>query len=130
MALAPSPMLGGGQPAPSGPPGGVGGATTPTAMPGMMHQGMSGVKTALEMLQKSVSELPMGSPLHQKVLKFIADISKELGSNSEQGGSDVAQRVASMARQGPNPQAQAAMSKLFPQQGGGGATPPQPPMGQ
>lgn len=101
-------------------------------MPGMMHQGMSGVKTALEMLQKSVSELPMGSPLHQKVLKFIADISKELGlSGQESGqGSDVAQRVASMARQGPNPQAQAAMSKLFPQQGGGGATPPMPPMGQ
>ena len=124
-------MPGGGQP-PQGPPGGVGAATTPTSMPGMMHQGMSGVKTALEMLQKSVSELPMGSPLHQKVLKFIADISKELGSNQEQGGPDVAQRVASMARQGPNPQAQAAMSKLFPPQGGAGGSPapPQPPMGQ
>ena len=120
----------GGAPAPGGPPGGVGGATTPTPMPGMIHQGMSGVKTALEMLQKSVSELPMGSPLHQKVLKFIADISKELGSNQESGGPDVAQRVASMARQGPNPQAQAAMSKLFPPQGGGGGpAAPAPPMG-
>lgn len=126
MAL--TPMMGGGGAPPAGPPGGVGAATTPTPMPGMAHQGMAGVKTALQMLQKSVAELPMGSPLHQKVLKFIADVSKELGEGATQQGPDVQQQVAQMARQGQNPQAAAAMQKLFPPGGGGAPAPPNPPM--
>src|SRR5215469_14305720 len=111
MALAPTPMPG--QPQPPQPPGGTGAATSPGAMPGMTHQGMAGVKTALELLQKSVANLPMGTPLHSKVLKFLADVSKDVGE--EQVGQDsVKQQVAQMARQGPNPDALAAMQRAFP----------------
>lgn len=128
MALMPSPMPQGappGAPGQAGPPGGTGPATVPTSMPGMGAQGMAGVKTALQMLQKSVAELPMGTPMHTKVLKFIADVSKDMGDEA-QGGDDVRQQIAKMARQGPNPDAQAAMQKLVgAQQGPGGA----PPMG-
>jgi hypothetical protein len=88
---------------------------------------MAGLKTAVEMLQKSIADLPMGSPLHQKVLKFVADVSKELGEGGQQqGGPDQAQQIAHMARQGPNPDAQAALAKLMPQAGGGPSTPAMP----
>lgn len=102
-----------GGPPPGGPPGGTGAATTVSGMPGMAHQGMAQVKTALEMLQKALPSLPLGSPLHQKTLKFVADVSKELGQG-EQGGPDVKQQVAQMARQGTNPMQEAALSKLMP----------------
>ena len=96
----------------------------------MAHQGMAAIKTALQMLQKAVSEIPMGSPLHQKVLRAITDITRDLGEGAPSGepGSGEAQQIASMARQGPNPGAQAAMQKLFPG-GGGQPQPPHPPMG-
>ena len=101
-------------------------------MPGMAHQGLAAVKTALAMLQKAVSEIPMGSPMHQKVLRAITDITKDLGEGDRPGGGepspDMAQQVAQMARQGPNPAAQSAMQKLFPG-GGGQPAPPMPPMG-
>jgi len=88
---------------------------------------MAGVKAALELLQKSVGDLPLGSALHQKTVKYIAEVSKEIGSQQEQGGPDVKQQIAQMARKGQNPNAAAAMSKLFPQpQAPGGA--PAPPM--
>ena len=134
MALAPTPLPDGGPPPggetlPAGPPGGTGSATASSAMAGVAHQGMAGVKAALELLQKSVGELPLGSPLHQKTLKYIADVSKELGSQQEQGGPDVKQQIAQMARKGQNPNAAAAMTKMFPQPpAGGGGAPSMPGM--
>jgi hypothetical protein len=101
-------------------------------MGGNAHQGMAKVKTALHLLQESVAGLPMGSPLHQKVLKFVAEISKEFGQQQDEK-SDVQQQIAGMARQGPNPMAQAAMAKMAPPQLGPGGPPPggggPPPMG-
>lgn len=117
---------GGAAPPAAGPPGGTGAATASSPMAGVAHQGIAGVKAALELLQKSVAQLPLGTPLHHKVLKFIADVSKDMGEQA-QGADDVKQQVAQMARQGPNPNAAAAMSKLFPPQAGadgGGAAPP------
>lgn len=94
-------------------------------MPGAAHQGMAAVKTALEMLQKAVSQIPMGSPLHMKVLKFLADASKDLGEDSSVDQDSVKQQLAQMARQGPNAEAQGAMQRAFPPpQAGGGAQPP------
>lgn len=125
MALMPSPMPPGGGPPPASPPGGTGAATSPGGMPGAAHQGMAMVETALKMLQKAVSDIPMGSPIHQKTLKFIADVSKDIG---ESGGDPdaVKQQIASMARQGPNPQQMGAMERAFPppQPAGGGGAPP------
>lgn len=95
-------------------------------MAGMAHQGMAKLKTALTLLQQGIGDLPMGSPMHQKVLKFIVDVSKEMGQQADEQ-SDVKQQIASMARQGPNPMAQAAMEKMMPP-GGGGGGPPGPPM--
>lgn len=88
----------------------------------MAHQGMAQVKTALELLQKALPSLPLGSPLHQKTLKFVADVSKELG-NPEQGGPDVKQQIAQMARQGTNPMQAAALDKMMPPPPQAGAPP-------
>jgi hypothetical protein len=109
-------------PAPQG--GGTGAATSPGPMPGAGQQAMTGVKMALEALQKSLTGLPMGSEIHTAVLKAITDISKNMAKGDGQGDqSAMIQQLAQMARQqqtgGANPAA-----GMMP--GGGGGAPPQP----
>lgn len=108
-------------PAPQG--GGTGAATAPGPMPGAHQQAETGVKMALEALQKSLPGLPMGSELHSAVLKAITDISKNMAKGDGQGDqSAMIQQLAQMARQqqtqGANP-----MAGMMP--GAGGQ--PQPP---
>ena len=126
------PQGGGGPPSgaptmPGGPAaGGTGAAATASAMPGAGAQAMTGVKLALEALQKSLTGLPMGSDIHTAVLKAVTDISKHMAKN-DQGGDQtamiqmLAQKAAQQQTQGPNP-----MAGMMPPGGGGGA--PHPPM--
>lgn len=94
-------------------------------MPGAGAQGLTSVKTGLEALQKALTGLPMGSPLHAAVLKAVSDISKHLDEAGPQAGGNpqaVIQQLIQMAR-GANQQPQAAaMDKMGM---GGGAPPPQ-----
>jgi len=109
---------------PPGAPGGTGGAMSPSPMGGSSAQGMTGVKTGVEALQKALPMLPMGSELHTAILKAITDISKHMDQNMGGGPQAVIQQLAQMARdQQQNPQRQAMMSMMS---GGGSAAPPAP----
>ena len=134
MALPPMPMPGGlGGPAGPGlpgampPMGGAGPATMPGPMAGSSQQGMSALKVGLESLQKALPQLPMGSALHQSVLKAVADIGKHLEKEGGGGGDQMGaiQQLMELARAA---KTQPSMAGMMP--GGAGAPPPPtPPMG-
>lgn len=95
-------------------------------MPGHGQQAITGIKLAMEAMQKSLPGLPMGSDLHTAVLKAITEISKHLDKAGQDGDqSAMIQQLAQMARgaQTQPPQA-AAMAKMFPAPGGGAPPPP------
>jgi len=140
VALPPMPMPGGapgGMSGAGGPPpmGGAGPATMPTPMQGSQRQGLSSLKVGLEALQKALPQLPMGSALHQSVLKAVADIGKHLekegGAGADQSGA--IQQLMEMARAAKTQPNMAAMMPGAPPAGGppgaGAPTPPMPPMG-
>ena len=140
MALPPMPMPGGapgGMPGAGGPSpmGGAGPATMPTPMHGSQQQGLSSLKVGLEALQKSLPQLPMGSALHQSVLKAVADIGKHLEKEGGAGGdqSGAIQQLMEMARAAKTQPNMAAMmpggSPAGGPPGAGAPTPPMPPMG-
>ena len=134
MALPPMPMPGGpGGPAGPGLPGampsmgGAGPATMPGPMAGSAQQGLSALKVGLESLQKALPQLPMGSALHQSVLKAVADIGKHMEKEGAGGGDQMGaiQQLMELAR---NAKTQPNMAGMMP--GGAGAPPPPtPPMG-
>lgn len=140
MALSPMPMPGG---APGGIPGagapvpttGAGPATMPTPMQGSQRQGMSSLKVGLEALQKALPQLPMGSALHQSVLKAVADIGKHLEKEGGAGGDQAGaiQQLMELARAAKTQPNMAAMMPGGAPAGGppgAGAPPsPTPPMG-
>ena len=81
---------------------------------------MTSVKIGLEALQKALPMIPMGSKLHQVILKAVADIGKNLEMEGKSGGdsSAVLQQLMELARSAKtNPNAQAALP----------GAPPQPP---
>lgn len=87
------------QPGGAGAAGGTGSASAPSGMPGAEAQAMTGIKLALEALQKSMVGLRMGSDLHTAVLKAITDISKQMGKGDGPGDqSSMIQQLAQMAR--------------------------------
>ena len=132
MALPPMPMPGGpsgpaapGLPGAMPPIGGAGPATMPGPMAGSAQQGFAALKTGLEALQKALPQLPMGSALHQSVLKAFGDIGKHLEKEGGMGGdqSNVVQQLMELARQA---KTQPGMAGMMP---GGAPPPPTPPMG-
>ena len=109
-----SPPMMGGMP---GLAGGTGAATMPGAMKPQGISGVAGVKAAIELLQKAMVDLPLGSPLHTKVIKFVSDASKELADSDQAphvAPNDIVQQLAAAARAA---------------QGGGGPQPMMPPEG-
>jgi len=140
MALPPMPMPGGPAPGAPGlpgampPMGGAGPASMPGPMAGSGQQGMAALKVGLESLQKALPQLPMGSALHQSVLKAVADIGKHLekegGAQGDQMGA--IQQLMEMARAAKTQPNMAGMMPGGPPPGGPGAgapPPPTPPMG-
>ena len=137
MALPPMPMPGGpGGPAGPGlpgampPMGGAGPATMPGPMAGSAQQGMSSLKVGLESLQKALPQLPMGSALHQSVLKAIGDIGKHMEKEGSGGGDQMGaiQQLMELARAA---KTQPNMAGMMPGGAGGAGAPPPPtpPMG-
>ena len=125
MALPPMLMPGGAGGPPQGgpmgaPPMGTGPAAVPGPMAGQAAQGMTGVKLALEVLQKALPGLQMGSELHSAVMKSITDLSKHVAQGADDQ-SGMMQQLAMLARAAQtDPARMAAMRSM-----GGGA----PPMG-
>lgn len=97
----------------------------PGGMAGSAAQATTGVKLALEALQKALPGLPMGSPLHSAALKAVTDLSKHMAQGQEDQSGVIQQlaQAARQAQQAPPPQA-SAMANMFPGAGGGGAPPP------
>lgn len=123
-------MPGGAPPLGGIPSGGTGHAMAPGPMAGSAAQSTNQIRLALEMLQKGLPGLPMGSDLHTAVLKSVTELSKHLskGSDDESG---VLQQLVSLARDRQAQPQQNAMLRMFPSPGGpggegGGAPPPNP----
>ena len=96
---------------------GTGPVSAPGAQAGTHAQGMTQVKTALEMLQKALPGIPMGSDLHKEVMKAISGISKNMTGDS--GGGDVMQQLAQLARSAQADPARAAAMRAVPPTPGG-----------
>ena len=111
----------GGPPPP--PPGGTGPAMAPGPQMGAAGQGLSQVKTGLEMLQKALPGLPMGDPIHTAVLKAVAEISKHMSQGADDQGDKIQQLVQAARTAQSNPQG-AALHNMFPGAGGGSPAPP------
>ena len=135
MALPPMPMPGGpagpagpGLPGAMPPMGGAGPATMPGPMAGSANQGMASLKVGLESLQKALPQLPMGSALHQSVLKAVADIGKHMEKEGGSGGGDQMGAIQQLMELARAAKTQPNMAGMMP--GGAGAPPPPtPPMG-
>ena len=115
-----------GMPGAAPPAGGTGAATAPGPMPGHAAQAMTAVKMAVEALQKALPGIPMGSDMHNAVLKAVTEISKHLDKAGAEGDqASMIQQLAQMARgaQTQPPQA-AAMQRMFPGPGQGAPPPP------
>lgn len=115
-------------PLPGGPPAGAGAgpATAPGPMPGSAHQGMAALKVAMEALQKALPQIPMGSKLHQSVVKAVGDIGKHMeDEGGGAAGGDQVQQLIEMIR---NAKQNPGMAGMMPPPGGGmGGAPPAPP---
>ena len=88
-------------------------------------QGLAAIKAGLDLLQKGLPQLPMGSKVHTSVLKAISDIGKHLAEEGgEHGGKDVSAVVQELVNA-------ARAAKLNPGGAGapGGPPPGMPPMG-
>ena len=112
------------------PMGGAGPATMAGPMAGSGQQGMASLKVGLESLQKALPQLPMGSALHQAVLKAVADIGKHLEKEGGSGGDQMGaiQQLMEMARAAKTqPNMSAMMPGGAPPTGAPGAGAPPPP---
>ena len=122
---------------PPGGPGGVGGAAQPGAMAGNQMQGFEKVMIGLKALNESLGSLPLGSEIHNAVMKAVGEVGKHLPQGGT-GGDPMAQiqQLVQMARgaKADPMQAQALQGMMgggaggAPPPGAGGA-PPMPPMG-
>ncbi len=104
-------------PALSAAPPHSGPATMPQGNPGNAAAAMMQVKNAVEMLQKALPSIPMGTPLHEKVLKVTSELVKEMSENGQGENKalelqSLVQHLRSQAQQQPL----SALSKLYPSQ--------------
>lgn len=106
----------------------------PAAKPPQMAQGnvaqaLSLVRNALEMLQKALPMIPMGSPQHGDLLKAIGIISKHMEHDEGNKGVDL-QSLLQMARGASQQSPVQAANRMFPAPTAAPAMPtPTPPTG-
>ena len=72
-------MPGGMPPGMQAPPGNLGPHTIPQTNPGNILQAMQKLQQAAQLITQAIPEVPMGTPLHTKILKIATDLNKELG---------------------------------------------------
>lgn len=93
---------------------------------------MAALKVGVEALQKALPQIPMGSKLHQAVLKAVGEIGKHMEEEGSGAGGDQIQQLLEMVR---NAKQNPGMAGMMPPPGGslgggaGGPPPPMPPMG-
>ena len=74
---------------------------------------MSMVRNAVEILQKALPMIPMGSPLHADILNATSKIAKHMEQNQENKGVDM-QSMLQMIRQASQQSPMQALNKLHP----------------
>jgi hypothetical protein len=94
-------------------PPNVGGASVPQGNQGNAVQAMSLVRNGLEMFQKALPLIPMGSPLHADLLNTVAKVSKHMEQNEGNKGVDI-QSLLQMARQSSQQSPVQALNRMAP----------------
>jgi hypothetical protein len=103
--------------------------------PGNMAAGLSAVRNAIEMLQKALQAIPLGSPLHSDVLGAVSKLSKHTETGNSPTPSMDLQQMIQAARGQAQQAPMAALQRMFPQgqnappAGIGGGGPPVMPSG-
>lgn len=120
MGLAPMPMgvpgggLPPGMPAPGGqgmpgaPPANVGPHTIPQNNPGNSKEALVKLTQAADLIGKAIPSVPMGSDMHQKVLKIATDLTKLVGefrdvASKQEQAQMLVQHLMQMRQQGGQP---------------------------
>lgn len=97
--------------------------TQPQGNPGNMAAGISAVRNGVQMLQKALGVIPVGSELHGDVLKALTNLSKHMEAGQSATPALDMQQLLQMARGQAQQQPMAALQRMFPQ------APNQPPAG-
>jgi hypothetical protein len=111
------PMPGGGAMTPARP--NIGPVTTPQPHAGNVAAAMNDVRNALRMLEKSLPQIPLGTPLHTEILKATQTLAKHLQPGDGNEGLEL-QSLLQMARQASQSAPMSALSRI-------GAPPGAPP---
>jgi len=139
MALGPMPMgvPGGGLPPGMGmppgappqmaPPGNVGPATIPQHNPGNMKKAGELLNIALKAMNEAIPNIPLGTPVHGKILKMVTDLDKVIKEGAEAVQNTVQQMMQLMQAMKAKQQAQGQASMMAPPPPTQG--PAMPPMG-
>ena len=119
------PPFGGPLPALTPGPPHAGPAVAPHGAPGNASQGLGKVQVALTALQEALPQIPMGTELHEAVLKAVSTIGKHM-TDAQDSPQMKMQNLLSMIQQMRAKQPNAALGAMGAP--AGGAPPPAPPM--
>lgn len=114
LGSMPTGVEGGGLPPGAPPPGGMqappanlGPHTIPQSNPGNVMQAMQKLQAAAQMITEAIPQIPLGTPLHTKVMKIASELTKELGAakdTMQQQVQTLLQAVQAAKAHGQNPQ--------------------------
>jgi hypothetical protein len=91
----------------------IGPVATPQANPGNAQSGVVAIHNAVDILQKALPSLQMGSPLHGAAMKAVTELTKAIGETTASAAQKVQEMIAHIRSQGQNPM-QAAMQRAMP----------------
>lgn len=107
-------------------PANTGPVSVPQGSQGNTAQALSLVRNGLEMFQKALPMIPMGSPLHTDILKATSSVSKHMEQSAMNKGVDV-QSLLQMARQSSQQSPVEALNRLHPTPPNAAPAMPTPP---
>lgn len=90
-------------------------ATMPQGNPGNAAAAMVEIRNAVQMLEKALPSIPMGSPLHEEVMKATSGLVKKLSQGDENQALQL-QSLVQMMRSSAQQQPMSALSRLYPSQ--------------
>lgn len=97
------------------PPAKLGPASTPQANPGGAQSGVAGIHAAIDLLQKALPGLPMGTPIHTAALKATSELTKAVGETHADNAQKI-QTFMNAIRGSANNPMQQAMQRVMPAQ--------------
>ncbi len=85
----------------------------PQGNPGNTAAAMTDVRNAVQMLEKALPNIPMGTPLHEEIMKATSGLVKKLSQGDENQALQL-QSLVQLMRQKSQQQPMAALSRLYP----------------